>query len=34
MGEDGIDPTWAQQHPVEALRELKRKGYGLTVNRK
>lgn len=33
IGKDGIDPTWAEQHPVEALKELKRRGHGLTVNR-
>ncbi len=31
--DDQIDPTWAGQHPVEALRELKRRGYGLIINK-
>ena len=27
QGKDGMDPVWAGQHPMEALRELKRRGY-------
>jgi len=32
--DDQINQPWAEQHPMEALKELKRRGYGLTVNRK
>lgn len=32
--DDQINQPWAEQHPIEALKELKRRGYGLTVNRK
>jgi lambda repressor-like predicted transcriptional regulator len=29
MFENIIDPVWAEQHPIEALKELKSRGWSL-----